>query len=926
MHSSVVVRTLAAAGSVAILALPVSAYAQSQAAATAAAPVKGVSIEGITEYRLANGLKVLLFPDRSKPQTTVNITYLVGSRNEGYGETGMAHLLEHMQFKGTPRHRDPSDEISKHGAAFDATTSFDRTNFFETFAAADSNLAWALDLEADRMTNSFVARADLDKEMPVVRNEFEKDENSPFVVTLKRVLGAAYLFHAYSHLPIGARSDIESVPIENLQAFYHKNYQPDNAILMIAGNFDEQRALALVQEKFGAIPRPTRVLQQPHTVEPTQDGERITTVRRAGNSQLVMAYYHVPAGSHPDFPAIDVLTRVLGDQASGRLQKALVETKKASAAQANNLQQHDPGGLFMAALLVKTQSVDSAEAAMNAVATEIATTKPPTAEEVERAKADVLKGFELAPTNSGRFGLDLSEWMGMGDWRLFFYHRDQVKKVTVQDVQRVAAKYLKPSNRTMGRFIPTDNPDRVEIAAAPNLDSLLANYHSEAIVAAGEAFDPTPANVDARAHRSVLKSGLRLALLSKRNRGEAVSAVVSLRIGNEQALINKGLLPQMTMQLLLRGTKSLNRQQLTDSLNKLKAKVAIGQAPPGNVRLTIETTRPNFAATLHLVADMLRQPAFDSTEFEQVQREMIASTEAQRSEPLILGQLTLARQIGHYVKGQPRYVPMPDEQIDMLKSTRLADIRKFYTEFFGASAGELVAVGDFDEAEVGRIATDAFGSWKSKTTFKPIPVALAATTNEKHTIETPDKPNALFAVGETFPLKDTDPDYPAMLLVNYMLGENPLDSRLPARIRVKESLSYAVQSVLTTSSLDRAGQWLLLAISSPTNTDKVSAAFFDEMTKALKEGFTAEEVEKSRTALLQRRALGRTNDLSLANQLSNSLYLGRTMAYDGEVDQKIGTLTADQVNAALRRYLDPQKMTVVMAGDFAKVTQAGKPQ
>ena len=221
MHSSVVVRTLAVASSVALFALPASVHAQSQPAATPAGPVRGVSIEGITEYRLANGLRVLLFPDKSKPQTTVNVTYLVGSRNEGYGETGMAHLLEHMQFKGTPRHRDPSDEITKHGAAFDATTSFDRTNFFETFAAADSNLAWALDLEADRMTNSFVARGDLDKEMPVVRNEFEKDENSPFVVTLKRVLGAAYLFHAYSPLPIGARSDIERVAIEDLQAFYH---------------------------------------------------------------------------------------------------------------------------------------------------------------------------------------------------------------------------------------------------------------------------------------------------------------------------------------------------------------------------------------------------------------------------------------------------------------------------------------------------------------------------------------------------------------------------------------------------------------------------------------------------------------------------------------------------------------------------------
>jgi zinc protease len=386
------------------------------------------------------------------------------------------------------------------------------------------------------------------------------------------------------------------------------------------------------------------------------------------------------------------------------------------------------------------------------------------------------------------------------------------------------------------------------------------------------------------------------------------------------------MLPSLTAQMLLRGTRSLNRQQLTDSLNNLKAKVALGQAPPGDVRLTIETTRPNFGAALGLVAEMLRHPAFDSTGFEQLQREMIGVTEAQRSEPIILGQLTFARQIGKYPKGHPRYLPLPDEQIAELKATKIGDIRKFYSDFYGASAGELAVVGDFDEAEAARIAGDAFGSWRSKTAVRPIPVALVPTTNEKHIVETPDKPNALFVAGETFAMKDADPDYPALLLVNYLLGENPLDSRLPARIRVKESLSYAVQSVATIGTFDRAGQWAALAISSPTNTDKVSAAFFDEMGKIVKDGFTADEVEKSKAAFLQRRALSRANDLALANQLANGLYFGRTMTFDGEIDQKIGSLTADQVNAVLRRYFDPSKMMVVMAGDFAKVTQAGKPQ
>src|SRR5215470_19138319 len=237
------------------------------AAAQQAAP-RVTSVEGITEYRLANGLRVLLFPDQSKPTMTVNITYLVGSAQEGYGETGMAHLLEHLQFKGTPKHTNIPQELTEHGARTNATTWVDRTNYFETLQASESNLQWALGLEADRMVNSFIAKKDLDSEMTVVRNEFERGENDPGSVLEERVLSTAFLWHNYGHSTIGARSDIENVPIERLQAFYHNHYQPDNAVLMVAGKIDEAKTLAWVNELFGVIPTPTRKLDLTYTEEP----------------------------------------------------------------------------------------------------------------------------------------------------------------------------------------------------------------------------------------------------------------------------------------------------------------------------------------------------------------------------------------------------------------------------------------------------------------------------------------------------------------------------------------------------------------------------------------------------------------------------------------------------------------------------------
>jgi zinc protease len=317
----------------AVLLLACTAPLAAADAPKPAASERVTSVEGITEYRLANGLKVLLFPDASKPTITVNITYLVGSRNEGYGETGMAHLLEHLVFKGTPKHGNIPQELTAHGARPNGTTSFDRTNYFETFDATDANLEWALDLESDRMVNSFIAKKDLDSEMTVVRNEFEAGENSPSGILFKRMLGTAFHEHGYGHLPIGSRSDIENVPIERLQAFYRTYYQPDNSVLLVAGKFDEAKTLALVQKTFGATPKPSRTLYGTYTLDPPQDGERSITLRRVGDVQLFAAAYHIPSGSDPDAPGLDLLAFGPSPQGTRRNEEGLVHLWLRVAAQ-----------------------------------------------------------------------------------------------------------------------------------------------------------------------------------------------------------------------------------------------------------------------------------------------------------------------------------------------------------------------------------------------------------------------------------------------------------------------------------------------------------------------------------------------------------------------------------------------------------------
>jgi len=907
------------------LLLLVGATGRSPAQTAAPALPKGVervvSVEGITEYRLANGLRVLLFPDQTKQTMTVNVTYLVGSRHENYGETGMAHLLEHLVFKGTPKHTNIPQELTEHGTRPNGSTWFDRTNYFETFAATEENLKWALDLEADRMINSFIAKKDLDSEMTVVRNEFEAGENDPFGVLIDRLFATAYQWHNYGKSTIGSRADLENVPIDRLQAFYKRYYQPDNAVLLVAGKIDEPKTLELVSQYFGPIPRPERALPKFYTEEPVQDGERMQTVRRVGDVQLVMAGYHVPAGSHPDAAAISLLGEVLADTPAGRLHKSLVEAKKASAVFTFPYIFGEPSLFILGAEVRQESSLDAARDALLATVEEVTKT-PPTKEEVERARTQLLKQIELDLNSSEKVGLELSEWIGMGDWRLLFINRDRLRQATPEDVRRVAATYLKPSNRTLALFVPTPKPDRAEIPPVPDVLALVKDYKGTAAVAAGEAFDPSPANIEARTARSSTPGGLKLALLPKKTRGATVVATMTLHFGDEKGLMNRGTPGQLAGAMLMRGTAKHTRQQIKDEFDRLKARASVS-GDPTSAQVTIETTRENLPAALKLAAEVLREPSFPAAEFELLRQEQLAAIEQQRSEPTAIGSIAFQQHLKPYPKGDVRYTPTVDESVADLKAATLEEAKKFYADFYGAPRGELSVVGDFDEKEVARLAGELFGGWKSASPYARVGDTYRDAPAVNKSFETPDKANAFFLAGMNLNLRDDDPDYPALVLGNYMLGGGFLNSRLATRIRQKDGLSYGVGSQLQAGSLDKSGLFVTFAIYAPQNAAKLEAAFKEEIARMLKDGFTPEEVKAAKAGWLQSRQVSRAQDAELAGKLKSYLFLDRTLAWDAEVDKKVEALTPEQIVAALRKHIDPAKISIVKAGDFAKA--AAKP-
>lgn len=915
-------RALFAAATLLLAASTVAANATSTAPTKPAAPnvallaepQKIAASEGITEYRLANGLRALLMPDGSAQRITLNVTYLVGSRHEGYGETGMAHLLEHLLFKGTPSFPDLAQNLRDKGMKHQGTTDFDRTNYYETFIASEADLRWALAMEADRMVNSTLAQKDLDSEMTVVRNEFERGENSPQLVLRKRIGSVAYDWHNYGNLPIGNRSDVENVDIERLRAFYRRYYQPDNATLILTGKFDEAATLKLIDASFGAIPKPQRELPRLWTAEPTQDGERSVVVRRVGDIQLVQLAYKVPASLHADNLGLEVAAHVLGNAPSGRLHKALVESGKAVAVGAGIQAGVDPGLFLITAVVKKGQAIDAVRDAL-IQSVESFHAQPPSEEEMKRFRAMRSNAEEKLAAEPVALANVLSESVAQGDWRWFFHRRDMLKTLPAGAAAEAAQRYLRRDNRVVGLFLPEDAPQRAEIPATPSAEVALKDFKPKQALAAVDAIDTSNVALDARTRRLTIGS-LKVALLPKPARGETVHLQMRTHAGTAETVFGKTVTALFADALPMAGAAGKTRAELADEMNQLKA---VGRIGGGSLEL--RTVRGKLSETLRFAAQVMRGPAYPESEFEQLRKQMLAGIEAAAKEPGALAATALGRHFNLYPKGDPRYVSTQEEMMESIRALTLDQVREFHRDFGGADVAELAIVGDFDPEQIIPVIEQAFGGWKTRQPYQRLDHRHAEVAPANLSIEVPDKASAVFLARMNVEMAVDDADYPALELTNRIIGGGGgLASRLGNRVRQRDGLSYSIGSTLAVIRRHRAGHWSIQATAAPANVALVERAVIEELERARRDGFSQDELDKARAGMLQERALQRADDGALAGRWRDYLEFDKSFTSSSQVfEDALVKLTLADVNAVLRKYIDPAKLTIVKAGSFAKV-------
>ena len=868
----------------------------------------------MTEYRLDNGLQVILITDQTQATTTVNIVYKVGSRHEGYGEKGMAHLLEHMLFKGSEKHPEIPKELSAHGCFSNGTTTQDRTNYYESFTSSVENLNWALEMESDRMVNSFISEEDLKTEFSVVRNEFERNENHPFMVMMKMIFSSAYTWHNYGNAVVGSKEDIERVSATSLKQFYKKYYRPKNAVLIVAGKFNESSTINKIAACFGPIKNPSDPLVDTYTVEPSQEGERSFTIRRNGDVTLLNKGYHIPAATHPDFVLLEVATNIMTDKPSGRLYEALVNSKLASSCYGIPYRLKEPSFMYFAVDAPANASTDSINKAMEACIAEIKV-RPISEAETERAISRLRLQNEMGFKKSESIALWLTQFVALGDWKLLFYLRDRLELATAQEVNRVISEYWKKSNSTTGIFISEKTTERSIVPESPKEGTLTKHYKSTDFTMPESTFDASPEAILSNSKQGQLSGRAKYTLLAKPSRSESVSANLIIKIGNKEALMNKSLQINLCSKMLMKGSKNLSYTAIKDSLDKLKTRLSI-YGDEQEIYVNINSDKKNITAALNLVNYIIRNPEFPGNELDNIKNEDMTMYETYKNDPSSLTYQMMNSINNQYTLGDMRYKLSMQEKYDVTKAIQRNDLVNFHQDFMNYDSLSLSIVGDFDKEELVKTIGNNFNNYSSKYKYiLPEYLPQKVLTGTQLT-KTPDKKSASLLFRKNLDVTEYTSDYPALFMADFLFGGGFINSRLAKRLRQEEGMCYSVGTYLDIDYVGNESHHAIYASFNPDNKDRVVRAIHQELDSLVKYGISEKELLEAQSGIAQQSKLERNQEGFLSYHLALYSSISKSILWDSKFENDISQLNIEQVNLAIKKYLSLQGFAEVLAGDF----------
>jgi zinc protease len=880
------------------------------------------SFQGIDQYRLkSNDMTILLMPNHSSPVFTFMVVYHVGSRNEAPGNTGSAHLLEHMIFnKSTENfgrangHKTFQEVLYEAGADFGSTnmtTWNDRMNGYSTLPS--DKLELAMKIEADRLGRALILDSERQSEMSVVRNEYEIGENDPSNALAKAVVAAAIQAHPYHWDTIGYRSDIEGVTTEKLREHYKNFFYPNNSEAILVGDFDPEKALALFDQEFGGFKKSEKPIPQVITVEPPQEGERRAVVTRPGSVGIVMLGYIRPGAMHPDFIPLDVLASILGDGVNSRLFRALVEKGLATDENANNYTLRDPYPILFDATLAQGKTHAEVEAAIKATLAEIAANGV-TEQELQAAKQRIEVAVVRSRDGTYNFTSSLGEAVASADWKWFLTYIDNLNAVTAADVKRVASTYLVPEHATVGWFIPGEAKPQTAMTASSAKTEVPAAQSTNAAPAAKPAAAQT-GSFAKRTTRKVLANGLILDVVE--NHAVPTVAIRGMAFaGDTTAPAGKPAIAALTSRMLSRGTTTRTKQQIGALLD------AVGATRSYGTNITDASINANgmskdIARLVDIVADELQNPAFNGDELTKAKREL-ENGYLQASDNTSNRAFERLQQLV-YREGHPYFAPGKDKLVASVGAATVDDLRAFHKSRYTGANLILAIVGDVDTARTIALVEKALGDLpKGQRMSYSVPRTTAGEQPVREALTMRGKANMNIMFGAASSLRRNDPDYEAALIGNAALGQNSLSSRIGRRVRDTEGLSYNLFSRYgNTDFID--GVWYVNVNVAPQNLAKALKSTWEEIEKFGREGVTDEEVAAQKSFFAGNFQVGLGSNAGVAAALVNAEKFGFGPKYLDEFPARIKAVTKEQVNAATKAHFFPSRLNLVVAGDLDKL-------
>ncbi len=894
---------------------------------------------GIEEYLYEpNGMSVLLLQDNASPVATVQIVYRVGSKHEVLGNTGSTHLLEHLMFKGTPTFNKKSgstitDVLQNTGAQLNATTWYDRTNYYQTLPS--DKIALALQIEADRMRNSLLLKEDKDAEMTVVRNEFERGENNPNSVLSKEIWSTAYIAHPYHHSTIGWKSDIENAPIEVLRNFYNTYYWPDNATLTIIGDFKKDKVFDMIDTYFGKINKAPHKMPQPYTEEPQQFGPRKLIIKKPGELGVVYKAYKIPGALHQDLPALIILSDIISAGPSAVLNKTFVDSRMGIYAFSDPASYQDAGLFTIGVGFPMSTTHEDIDKKLNEVVAQIQKTGV-TQEEINRVVAKISAQTILSRDGSGVIASSLTEAIAVGDWTDYVNSVERLKKVTPADVLRAAQKYLVEDQSTTGYFIPKQSGSNAEQAmgGAPNFtaDNGPFYYRDEHHAHVGEpAAAHNTINVEALSDNLVYSAGYsKLASPYKREKVAGIDVVSvqtsakdfvtvqgSISLGNFKNETSNTMISSLTTEMLSRGTLLNDKFKFSEKLQKLGVDISV-RATSAKINIGFKCLKKDLDQVVDLLAEELRQPLFDKSEFEQVKQQFAGNIQQALNDPTERGSIALTQAI--YQKGNPNYELNVEQELTNIQKATLEEVKNFHKKYFGPSSMHLVIVGDTEGANLNNALKKYFKNWNGgvSETLKSEMMNKAAGKTQVITIA--EKPSAELLLGQYTGLKRADADYLPFYIGNYTLGAG-FAGRLMQTVRDNDGLTYSIGSNMAGINTT-GGYWYLNASFNPALFQKGLDATMVQVDKWVKDGITKEELENKKANLIGSFKVGMSTTGGTAGTILNFLELGFAPEYVEQFPRDIEKVTLQQVNDAIKKYIQLDKMIVIKSGSL---NQDGQP-